>query len=168
MENLYNAQITFKGDGNFTFTLPNYGELTIYAGRDIYLKGLTVGAVETLRQLRPLLLEHQLNAKPDGCYKVIDLTINTPTKMVKQVLNTPRATVSTLADLKRGLIKTPGPIVEEPKVEEPKVEEPKVEEPKVEEPKVEEPKVETKPKSTKSKSTKGKTTSKKNTKKKTK
>ena len=68
MENLYNARLTFKGEGNFTFTLPNYGDLTIYEGRDIYVKGLTTNGVEALRQLRPLLLDHKLNAKPDGCY----------------------------------------------------------------------------------------------------
>ena len=42
MENLYNAKVSFKGEGNFTFTLPKYGELTVYNGRDIYIKGLNV------------------------------------------------------------------------------------------------------------------------------
>ena len=169
MENLYNAKLSFKGEGNFTFTLPTYGELTVYAGKDIYVKGLNVTGVETLRQLRPLLLDHQLNAKPDGCYKVIDLTESTQPKLIKQILNTPKATVSTVADLKKDLIKTTGPIIEEPVVEDKSDEVEELEEKIVEEVK-EEPKVEEiKPKTntTKSKSTKGKTT-KKNTKKKTK
>ena len=162
MENLYNAKLSFKGEGNFTFTLPTYGELTVYAGKDIYVKGLNVTGVETLRQLRPLLLDHQLNAKPDGCYKVIDLTESTQPKLIKQILNTPKATVSTVADLKKDLIKTTGPIIEEQVVEDKSDEVEELEEKIVEEVK-EEPKANT----TKSKSTKGKTT-KKNTKKKTK
>lgn len=170
MENLYNAKLSFKGEGNFTFTLPTYGELTVYAGKDIYVKGLNVTGVETLRQLRPLLLDHQLNAKPDGCYRVIDLTENTQPKLVKQILNTPKATVSTVADLKKDLIKTTGPIIEEEPVIEDKSDEVEKPEEKIIEEVKEEPKVEEiKPKTntTKSKSTKGKTT-KKNTKKKTK
>lgn len=170
MENLYNAKLSFKGEGNFTFTLPTYGELTVYAGKDIYVKGLNVTGVETLRQLRPLLLDHQLNAKPDGCYKVIDLTESTQPKLIKQILNTPKATVSTVADLKKDLIKTTGPIIEEEPVVEDKSDEVEKPEEKIIEEVKEEPKVEEiKPKTntTKSKSTKGKTT-KKNTKKKTK
>ena len=37
MESLYNAKLTFNGEGNFTFTLPGYGDLTIYEGKDIYV-----------------------------------------------------------------------------------------------------------------------------------
>ena len=109
MENLYNARLTFKGEGNFTFTLPNYGDLTIYEGRDIYVKGLTTNGVEALRQLRPLLLDHKLNAKPDGCYKVIDLTMNKqPVRQFERVYKEP---IKSVADMKRELVK--GPIIEE-------------------------------------------------------
>lgn len=112
MENLYNARLSFKGEGNFTFVLPNYGELTIYAGKDIYVKGLTVNGVEALRQLRPLLLDHKLNAKPDGCYKVLDLvTLRQPVQHIQRV----QEPVKSVADLKAELVKTTGPIVvEEP------------------------------------------------------
>lgn len=109
MENLYNAKLTFKGEGNFTFTLPGYGDLTIYADKDIYVKGLTVNGVEALRQLRPLLLEHKLNAKPDGCYKVIDLAMSK--QPIKQFERAYKEPVKSVADMKKELVK--GPIVEE-------------------------------------------------------
>lgn len=109
MENLYNARLTFKGEGNFTFTLPNYGDLTIYEGRDIYVKGLTTNGVEALRQLRPLLLDHKLNAKPDGCYKVIDLTMSK--QSVRQFERVYKEPIKSVADMKRELVK--GPIIEE-------------------------------------------------------
>ena len=126
MESLYNAKLTFNGEGNFTFTLPGYGDLTIYEGKDIYVKGLTVSGVEALRQLRPLLLEHKLNAKPDGCYKVIDLVhTKQPIKQFERAYNEP---VKSVADMKKELIK--GPIVEEKPVEEKPVEEKPVEETK--------------------------------------
>ena len=109
MEKVYNAKLSFKGDGNFSFVLPNYGELTIYKNRDIYVKGLTVNGVEALRQLRPLLLEHQLNAKPDGCFRVIDL--NTMSTKVKALENRIQAATNipvSVSDLKASLIKNEG------------------------------------------------------------
>lgn len=109
MENTYNAKLIFKGEGSFTFTLPNYGDLTIYNGRDIYVKGLSVNGVETLRQLRALMLDHILNAKPDGCYKVIDLQENVKPTLSKfeRAYKEPKASIS---DLKAELIKSEGPI----------------------------------------------------------
>lgn len=109
MENKYNAKLSFKGEGSFTFTLPNYGELTVYANKDVFVKGLTVSAVEVLRQLRPLRLEHQLNAKPDGCYKVLDLATenNIPVRTFERAYKEPAKSV---ADLKAELVKPEGPI----------------------------------------------------------
>lgn len=149
MNNTYNARISYKGENSFTFTLPNYGELTVYTGKDIYIKGLSVAGVELLRELRPLMLEHQLNAKPDGCYRVIDLGTVKPIKQTFERAYKEPAPQS-VADLKASLIKTTGPIVdEEPKVEIPKIEEvtstgetindlagEKIEAPKVEEPRI--------------------------------
>lgn len=114
MASSYNAKLSFKGDGNFTFTLPRYGELTIYAGRDIYIKGLDVNGVELLRQLRPLMLEHQLNAKPDGCYKVIEINGFKEEKKVPFERAYKEPAPQTVADLKASLIKSNGPIIEEP------------------------------------------------------
>lgn len=110
MENTYNVRISFKGEGNFQFTLPGYGELTIYSGRDIFVKDLSVSGVEMLRQLRPLMLEHKLNAKPDGCYKVIDLSKTTRPMFIAPKVEEAKS----VAQLKAEMIKTSGPIVEEP------------------------------------------------------
>ena len=70
--NNFNAMLYFKGEGSLTFILKKVGEITIYADKPIYLTGLDVSQVEALRNLRALKLEHKLNAKPDGCYKVIN------------------------------------------------------------------------------------------------
>ena len=108
----YNAKVSFKGEGSFDFILPNYGEVQIFAGRDIYIKGLTQEGVEALRGLRPLLLEHKLNAKPDGCYKVIELETNKATVQSKMQYNyRPVERTASVADLKAGL--KAGPISEE-------------------------------------------------------
>ena len=108
MEKFYNVKISFKGERDFNFVLPGYGELTVYAGRDVYVKNLSVSGVEALRQLRPLLLDHQLNAKPDGCYRVIDLSnINSVSNQVKQVA-TP--VVKSVSELKNDMIKNVGPL----------------------------------------------------------
>ena len=109
MTNTYNAKLSFVGEGSFSFVLPDYGELTIYPNKDIYVKGLSVNGVEALRQLRPLLLNHQLNAKPDGCYKVIDLTkySNKITGTFERAYKEP---VKSVADLKSELVRTTGPI----------------------------------------------------------
>lgn len=109
----YNARVSFKGEGSFDFTLPNCGEVKIYAGKDLYIKGLTQSGVETLRALRPLLLEHKLNAKPDGCYKVLDLEEykSTSVKSRMEYNYRPVQSNATIADLKAEL--KAGPISEE-------------------------------------------------------
>lgn len=109
MENLYNARLTFNGEGSFTFTLPKYGDLTIYQGRDVFVKGLTTNGVEALRQLRPLLLDHKLNSKPDGCFKVIDLSNGN--QVIPQQIITKKEPVQSVADMKKELAK--GPIIED-------------------------------------------------------
>lgn len=112
MQNLYNAKVSFKGEGSFTFTMPYYGEVTIYPRKDIYMKNLTQQGVETLRTLRPMLLDHKLNAKPDGCYTYIDFNEsiqNIPTRM-SQNYNVPQQT-KTVAQMKSEMIK--GPIIDE-------------------------------------------------------
>lgn len=112
MSNLYNAKVSFKGEGSFTFTMPYYGEVTIYAGKDIYMKNLTQQGVETLRSLRPVLLDHQLNAKSDGCYTYIDFNETNNIIPSKMKMNY-REVVSnkSVAEMKAEMIK--GPIQEE-------------------------------------------------------
>lgn len=126
MTNLYNAKVSYKGEGSFTFTMPYYGEVTIYPNKDIYMKNLTQQGVEALRALRPTLLEHQLNAKPDGCYTYIDFNETNNIIPTKMQLNY-REVVSnkSVAEMKAEMIKSTGPI-EEP-VELPKIEEPQEE-----------------------------------------
>lgn len=124
MENLYNAVVSFKGDNGFTFYLPKYGELTVYNGKDVFIKGLTTSGVEVLRELRPLLLEHKLNGKPDGCYRVIDLT--QITSVTPRIMERPEP-VKSVADLKAELVKSEGPIVDEPETNDSTTKEPEVE-----------------------------------------
>lgn len=73
MSNKFNVRLSFKGEGDLTFQLPIVGEVTIWAGRDIFLVGATTEIVETLRQYRSMKLEHKLNGDPKGCYKVIEV-----------------------------------------------------------------------------------------------
>jgi hypothetical protein len=73
MSSKFNVRLSFKGDGDLTFQLPIVGEITIWAGRDIFLKGATAEIVETLRQYRSMKLEHKLNADAKGCYRVIEV-----------------------------------------------------------------------------------------------
>lgn len=73
MENTFNVRLSFKGEGDLTFTLPIIGQVTIWAGRDIYLKGATQRIVEVLRQYRSMQLEHKLNGDATGCYRVIEV-----------------------------------------------------------------------------------------------
>ena len=104
MEKTYNARLFFKGEGSFTFTLPGKGEVTIYNGKDIYVKGLSISTVEYLRELRPLLLDHKLNANSAGCYSVIDLTnIYVPKRPFIRAIDNSGA--KSLAELKSELIK---------------------------------------------------------------
>lgn len=73
MENTFNVRLSFKGEGDLTFTLPIVGQITIWAGRDIYLKGATQRIIEILRQYRSMQLEHKLNGDATGCYRVIEV-----------------------------------------------------------------------------------------------
>ena len=73
MSSKFNVRLSFKGEGDLTFQLPIVGEITIWAGRDIFLVGATTEIVETLRQYRSMKLEHKLNGDPKGCYKVIEV-----------------------------------------------------------------------------------------------
>lgn len=111
MEKTYNARLSFNGEGSFTFTLPGKGEITIYQNKDIYVKGLSVSAVEALRNLRPLLLDHKLNASSVGCYSVIDL--NSIVVPKRPFIRAEDPKTSSISDLKASLIKSDGSIVED-------------------------------------------------------
>ena len=117
MSNLYNAKVHFRGEGSFTFTMPFYGEVTIFPGKDIYMKNLTQQGVETLRSLRPMLLDHQLNAKSDGCYSFIDFNdrANRITPQIPLDYRTVQSQPKSVAEMKSEMVK--GPIIEEETIE---------------------------------------------------
>ena len=69
----FNARLSFKGEGELTVTLPVIGQISIWNGRDIFLKGATQEIIETLRQYRSMMLEHTLNGEAKGCYRVIEV-----------------------------------------------------------------------------------------------
>ena len=105
MSNKFNVRLSFKGEGDLTFQLPIVGEVTIWAGRDIFLVGATSEIVETLRQYRSMKLEHKLNADSKGCYKVIEVDNidRIPYGMYRPVA-VPKA--ENISDLKKTLIRS--------------------------------------------------------------
>ena len=70
---LYNVRLNYSGEGTFTFVVRNVGEVTIQAGRDIYLKNADVETIDGLRQLKPLRLNININGKPEGCFKTYNV-----------------------------------------------------------------------------------------------
>lgn len=105
MSNKFNVRLSFKGEGDLTFQLPIVGEVTIWAGRDIFLVGATNEIVETLRQYRSMKLEHKLNADSKGCYKVIEVdNIDRIPYGLYRPVAVPKA--ENISDLKKTLIRS--------------------------------------------------------------
>lgn len=105
MSNKFNVRLSFKGEGDLTFQLPIVGEVTIWAGRDIFLVGATTEIVETLRQYRSMKLEHKLNADSKGCYKVIEVdNIDRIPYGLYRPVAVPKA--ENISDLKKTLIRS--------------------------------------------------------------
>ena len=105
MSNKFNVRLSFKGEGDLTFQLPIIGEITIWAGRDIFLVGATTEIVETLRQYRSMKLEHKLNADSKGCYKVIEVdNIDRIPYGAYRPVAVPKA--ENISDLKKTLIRS--------------------------------------------------------------
>lgn len=105
MSNKFNVRLSFKGEGDLTFQLPIIGEITIWAGRDIFLVGATTEIVETLRQYRSMKLEHKLNADSKGCYKVIEVdNIDRIPYGLYRPVAVPKA--ENISDLKKTLIRS--------------------------------------------------------------
>lgn len=105
MSNKFNVRLSFKGEGDLTFQLPIVGEVTIWAGRDIFLVGATTEIVETLRQYRSMKLEHRLNADSKGCYKVIEVdNIDRIPYGLYRPVAVPKA--ENISDLKKTLIRS--------------------------------------------------------------
>lgn len=105
MSNKFNVRLSFKGEGDLTFQLPIVGEVTIWAGRDIFLVGATTEIVETLRQYRSMKLEHKLNTDSKGCYKVIEVdNIDRIPYGLYRPVAVPKA--ENISDLKKTLIRS--------------------------------------------------------------
>lgn len=88
MSNKFNARLSFMGDGELTLVLPLIGELTIWSGRDVYIKGANQDIIEYLRQCRSMKLEHKLNGDAKGCAKVIDVNefVNSTNSMFRATM----------------------------------------------------------------------------------
>ena len=108
MSNKFNARLTYKGEGELTFTLPVVGQISIYAGKDIYLKGATQDIVECLRQYRVMKLEHKLNGDSNGCYRVIEVeqAQNSSVSMFRSVMMQKASQASSISDLKAQMMKS--------------------------------------------------------------
>ena len=146
MENKYNIMITYKGDGDFRFTVKRIGEVTITKTKPVYIYNVDANVINNLRELRRLLLEITIGAKPDGAFKVynFDDYVDLRRPMTHKVKESDALSNSDISAILKG--------AKEPEVIEEKVEEVK------EEPVKEEVK---KPSTTKKKSTKKKSSKKK-------
>ena len=135
-ENRFNVRIKFTGLSTFDFQLPEIGKVSMVQGKDIFVRGLTQGGVELLRRLRPLHVEHQLNAKQDGCYRVIDVykLKNMPVAERKDFAPSRQRVIASAQQLKKELVQSNGPLSmdeilgtnQEPQAVVPEVQEPEV------------------------------------------
>lgn len=134
----FNARLSFKGEGELTVTLPVIGQISIWNGRDIYLRGATTEIIETLRQYRSMQLEHTLNGEIRGCYRIIEVgAIDKIPQNAFRPVAAPRT--EHIASLKAQMLKAnelthfDEEVLEEAKKEEPKVDNKEEETEKVEE-----------------------------------
>ncbi len=134
----FNARLSFKGEGELTVTLPVIGQISIWNGRDIYLRGATTEIIETLRQYRSMQLEHTLNGEIRGCYRVIEVgAIDKIPQNAFRPVAAPRT--EHIASLKAQMLKAnelthfDEEVLEKAKKEEPKVDNKEEETEKVEE-----------------------------------
>lgn len=134
----FNARLSFKGEGELTVTLPVIGQISIWNGRDIYLRGATTEIIETLRQYRSMQLEHTLNGEIRGCYRVIEVgAIDKIPQNAFRPVAAPRT--EHIASLKAQMLKAnelthfDEEVLEKGKKEEPKVDNKEEETEKVEE-----------------------------------
>ena len=134
----FNVRLSFKGEGELTVTLPVIGQISIWNGRDIYLRGATTEIIETLRQYRSMQLEHTLNGEIRGCYRVIEVgAIDKIPQNAFRPVAAPRT--EHIASLKAQMLKAnelthfDEEVLEKAKKEEPKVDNKEEETEKVEE-----------------------------------
>lgn len=73
MNSKYNVLINYKGEGEFKFIIKKVGEVSITRDKSVYLYNADVETINNLRQLRRMLIEITIGAKPAGAYKVLNL-----------------------------------------------------------------------------------------------
>ncbi len=73
MDSKYNVLINYLGEGDFKFIIKKIGEVTITRFKPIYLYNADVDTINSLRQLRRMLIEITIGAKPEGAFKVYNL-----------------------------------------------------------------------------------------------
>ena len=129
MENKYNVLVTYKGDGDFRFKIRRIGEVIISREKPIFLYNADIETIGDLRQLKRLLVDIIIGAKPLGAFKSYDLGALSMVEKVQLRNAGIKAAQNTLSNNEISNIlgsANNGPIelpVEEPVVEEPVVEE---------------------------------------------
>lgn len=73
MNSKYNVLINYKGEGEFKFIIKKVGEVSITRDKSVYLYNADVETINNLRQLRRMLIEITIGAKPAGAYKILNL-----------------------------------------------------------------------------------------------
>ena len=120
----YNILITYDGDGDFKFRIRKIGDVTITRTQPIYIYNATMDVINDMRQLKRMLVNTTIGAKPTGAYKIsnydeyLAVTSGSVRPEVKRVTE---VTNEDISNILKG--RSAGPIEEEPvKTEEQKEE----------------------------------------------
>lgn len=81
MNNKYNVLVTYRGDGTFKFKVKRIGEVSISSTKPIYIYNADTDIISDLRQLKRLLVDLSIGAKPNGAYRTYN--IEEPTTLEK-------------------------------------------------------------------------------------
>lgn len=72
MNSKYNVLINYKGEGEFKFIVKKIGEVSITKDKPVYIYNADVDMINNLRQLRRMLIEITIGAKPTGAFKILN------------------------------------------------------------------------------------------------
>lgn len=111
----YNIRISFSGEDSLKFVLGVVGEIIIYAGKDIYVEGVTASLIESLRSLRQLGLNIVIGGKADGCYKSYNMANYIPRTLRPEI---PVSNKVSTADVKDIISQTSADLEETEEVDE--------------------------------------------------
>lgn len=73
MNNKYNVMITYNGDGIFKFYIRKIGEVEISKTKPIYIYNADVDTINNLRELKRLLINITIGAKPTGAFRIFNM-----------------------------------------------------------------------------------------------